>query len=200
MGKDKFENDELIKFSFPEDVWFHVDDVSSAHVYLRLQPGSTVDSIPRGTLEDCLQTVKANSISGSKMKSVAVIYTYVSNLRKDSQTMDTGTVGFHDEKAVRRVSSVSRDAEVVKRVDRTRTERSVREMEADREHHDSEARAQRKAETLKQRKEAAEAEKKAKEAAEARSYSSVMKPEKMHSNSEAAASGRTAQQVEDDFM
>lgn len=36
MGKDKFENEELLKYGFPEDVWFHVDDLSSAHVYLRM--------------------------------------------------------------------------------------------------------------------------------------------------------------------
>lgn len=36
MGRDKFENEELIKHMWPEDVWFHVDDLSSAHVYLRL--------------------------------------------------------------------------------------------------------------------------------------------------------------------
>lgn len=32
MGKDKYENEDLIKYGLPEDVWFHVDDLSSAHV------------------------------------------------------------------------------------------------------------------------------------------------------------------------
>lgn len=36
MGKDKHENEDLIKYAWPEDVWFHVDNLSSAHVYLRL--------------------------------------------------------------------------------------------------------------------------------------------------------------------
>lgn len=64
MGKDKFESkllpfyiilridlsyninpfnctdEELIKWGWPEDVWFHVDKLSSAHVYLRLNPVS----------------------------------------------------------------------------------------------------------------------------------------------------------------
>ena len=36
MGKDKYENEELIKWAWPDkDIWFHVDDLSSAHVYLR---------------------------------------------------------------------------------------------------------------------------------------------------------------------
>ena len=37
MGKDKYENEELIKWAWPDkDIWFHVDDLSSAHVYLRI--------------------------------------------------------------------------------------------------------------------------------------------------------------------
>ena len=30
-------DEDLIKWGWPEDVWFHVDKHSSAHVYLRLQ-------------------------------------------------------------------------------------------------------------------------------------------------------------------
>jgi hypothetical protein len=30
-------DEELIKWGWPEDVWFHVDKLSSAHVYLRLR-------------------------------------------------------------------------------------------------------------------------------------------------------------------
>ena len=37
MGRDKHENEELIANMWPEhDLWFHVDKLSSAHVYLRL--------------------------------------------------------------------------------------------------------------------------------------------------------------------
>lgn len=43
---------------------FHVDKMSSAHVYLRLPKGQTMDDIPEGVLEDCVQLVKANSIQG----------------------------------------------------------------------------------------------------------------------------------------
>ena len=27
MGRDKYENEDLIKYGWPEDVWFHVDKV-----------------------------------------------------------------------------------------------------------------------------------------------------------------------------
>eukprot|EP00983_Pelagomonas_calceolata_P026004 816202-Pelagomonas_calceolata.AAC.3 len=43
---------------------FHVDDLSSAHVYLRLPEGMGLDDIPKDTLEDCCQLVKHNSIQG----------------------------------------------------------------------------------------------------------------------------------------
>ena len=45
MGKDKFENEELLKYGFPEDIWFHVDNFSSAHVYLRMDKGQTIKDI-----------------------------------------------------------------------------------------------------------------------------------------------------------
>lgn len=43
---------------------FHVDKMSSAHVYVRLHKGQTIDDISEGLLEDCVQLVKANSIQG----------------------------------------------------------------------------------------------------------------------------------------
>ena len=67
MGKDKYENEDLIKYGQELDVWFHVDDLSSAHVYLRLNPGATMDDIPEDVLLDCAALVKANSISGCKV-------------------------------------------------------------------------------------------------------------------------------------
>ena len=62
MGVDKHENEELIRWGWPEDVWFHVDKLSSAHVYLRLREGDTIDAIPEAVIQDCCQLVKANSI------------------------------------------------------------------------------------------------------------------------------------------
>lgn len=64
MGKDKYENEELLKFFFPEDIWFHVDNLSSAHVYLRLKKGETFENIEQNLLDECCQLVKENSIEG----------------------------------------------------------------------------------------------------------------------------------------
>jgi hypothetical protein len=43
---------------------FHVDNLSSAHVYLRLRDGESWDNIPEDLLVDCAQLTKANSIEG----------------------------------------------------------------------------------------------------------------------------------------
>jgi hypothetical protein len=51
---------------------FHVDKVSSAHVYLRLKKGETIDTISEGLLEDCAQLVKAHSIQGTSIFSSAI--------------------------------------------------------------------------------------------------------------------------------
>ena len=82
---------DLIKYGLPHDVWFHVDNLSSAHVYLRLPSGATVDDIPPETLEDCAQLVKANSIQGSKQTCVDIVYTPWPNLRKTA-AMEVGQV------------------------------------------------------------------------------------------------------------
>ncbi|KAF4517125.1 hypothetical protein B566_EDAN008884 [Ephemera danica] len=91
MGLDKYENEDLIKWGWPEDVWFHVDKVSSAHVYLRLKPsilwlgiylecivliiGQSLDDVPSVVIEEAAQLVKANSIQGNKMNDIDVVYT-----------------------------------------------------------------------------------------------------------------------------
>lgn len=122
MGLDKHENELLINSGVPTDVWFHVDDLSSAHVYLRLpsvSPALTLDDVPEETLEDMCQLVKNNSISGCKLNSCKIVYTFHSNLKKDLQGMDVGTVGFHDYKKCRFRRAV-KDRPVVKRLEKSK--------------------------------------------------------------------------------
>lgn len=69
-----------------------MDDLSSAHVYLRLPDGKDwKQDIPADTLEDCAQLVKANSIQGSKRNTVDVVYTPWNNLKKTA-SMEVGQV------------------------------------------------------------------------------------------------------------
>jgi hypothetical protein len=37
VGRDKHENEFLIKYGWPSDIWFHVEGLSSAHVYFRIK-------------------------------------------------------------------------------------------------------------------------------------------------------------------
>ena len=55
MGKDKFENEELIKYAWPDcDVWFHVAELSSAHVYLRVpETIQSLKDIPDELVQEC---------------------------------------------------------------------------------------------------------------------------------------------------
>ena len=96
MGKDKFENEILIEYSWDEDIWFHVDNLSSAHVYIRLPSKLDIKNIPPLVLEQLAQLCKANSIKGCKMNDVRIVYTPTRNLK--TKGMETGQVGFHDEK------------------------------------------------------------------------------------------------------
>lgn len=77
MGADKYENEELIKYGFPEDFWFHVEDMSSAHVYLRLKKNQRLEDVSDETIMECAQLVKANSIEGCKLKEVEVSKSYL---------------------------------------------------------------------------------------------------------------------------
>ena len=50
---------------------FHVDNLSSAHVYVRLPDGESWEDIPKPLLEDCAQLTKANSIEGEDARANA---------------------------------------------------------------------------------------------------------------------------------
>ena len=92
-------DEDLLKYAEAEDFWFHVDDLSSAHVYLKPQSGWTLDTIPEDVLTDCAQLVKANSIEGNKKNDVRIVYTPASNLRKEAG-FDVGQVAYHNSKLV----------------------------------------------------------------------------------------------------
>ena len=115
-------------------MWFHVDGLSSAHVYARIRrappaagaaaappPPFSLDELSEDAVRDCAQLAKANSIEGCKKASVVVIYTLWSNLRKDG-SMAAGAVSFHNERAVRRVAVGERDKEALSRLAKTRAE------------------------------------------------------------------------------
>ena len=120
---------------------FHVDKLSSAHIYLRLPEGQNWENIPAELLNDCAQLTKANSIegtpapprppvlpsadntrAGNKKDNTNIVYTPWSNLKKDG-SMATGQVGFKDQRKVKRVLVDTRINAIINRLDKTRVEK-----------------------------------------------------------------------------
>jgi hypothetical protein len=131
VGEDKHENEFLIKYAWPGDIWFHVDSLSSAHVYFRVYnntaettipiKGIPIDDLPTDSVSDMMQIVKHNSISGCKLASTKIVYTPASNLKKTFQ-MDSGTVTYHDPKMCR-YARCDKDKGRIKELEATKVER-----------------------------------------------------------------------------
>lgn len=180
VGEDKHENEELIRWGWPEDLWFHVDKLSSAHVYLRLRKGETIEDIPEAVIQDCAQLVKANSIQGNKANNIDVVYTPWDNLKKTAG-MEVGQVGFHKQKLVKSIHIEKRLNEIVNRLNKTKVEKHP-DFREEREERDRLEREDLKAKGRElKKKEKEEADQRAKDA-EARSYSNLMREENMTSN------------------
>ncbi|KAG0328332.1 Coiled-coil domain-containing protein 25 [Podila humilis] len=181
MGKDKFENEDLIKHGFEEDVWFHVDKLSSAHVYLRLNQDQTWDNIPQALLDDLAQLVKANSIEGNKKNNLTIIYTPWSNLNKNG-SMDVGQVSFKNNKQVKRVYVAERINEVVNRLNKTKVERFPDLKEEKAEHDRKQRQQQRQLEQTAKEQEYQQVQQLKSKAAD-RGYGSIFDSEQMKGSS-----------------
>ncbi|KAJ3186507.1 Coiled-coil domain-containing protein 25 [Gaertneriomyces sp. JEL0708] len=198
MGKDKFENEDLIKYGWPEDVWFHVDKLSSAHVYLRLERGQSWDDIPEALLTDLAQLTKANSIEGSKKSNLTIIYTPWSNLKK-SPGMETGQVSFHKNNLVKRVHVKERENAIINRLNKTKIEKypDLAEEKIGRE---KEERNKQREEVRKRRQEELRYQAQKRKEAESKSYTHIFKEDKMRSNKHLTAEDRDINELEEDFM
>ncbi|KAL3148688.1 hypothetical protein ABBQ38_014103 [Trebouxia sp. C0009 RCD-2024] len=198
VGKDKHENEDLIKYGLPQDIWFHVSDLSSAHVYLRLPQGQTMDSISQETLDDCIQLVKANSITGNKTNNIDIVYTPWSNLKKTA-SMEVGQVGFYSNKLVKKVRVEKRVNDIVNRLNKTKQE-LYPDLAAERETYDRGIRATKKAEVQDVKKAERAAKEEEQRQADLRSYKNVMTADSMSSNKDMAQKYKSAADYEDDFM
>ena len=156
VGRDKHENEHLIKYGWPGDIWyvlhrqwpsyllpkcrflttfaplilillfgrFHVEGLSSAHVYFRLRNTDTVSSIPVDDLPpdsvyDMMQICKNNSIAGCKLSSCKMVYTPHSNLKKTFD-MESGAVTYHNTKLCR-YQRCDKDRQRVKELEKTKS-------------------------------------------------------------------------------
>lgn len=216
-GKNQFENDELLKYGFPEDLWFHVDGLSSAHIYLRLPSGSVdimhvrdkavaqqclrdaLTSVPEEVIQEMCQLTKANSIEGCKASEVSIVYTPFLNLRKED-SMKAGQVGFKEESFRILVHHVERDRDIVKRLEKSEVERKV-DLAEEKAGRDREERARRRKIVDAERAAQKQADKEYALKKELESYTSLQHLEKS-SNMGVSKTGSVTEcrDMEDDFM
>ncbi|KXN82843.1 Coiled-coil domain-containing protein 25 [Leucoagaricus sp. SymC.cos] len=195
MGKDKVENEELIRYAWPQDVWFHVDKLSSAHVYLRMPEGMAWDNIPSAILTDCAQLVKANSIEGNKKDNLTIIYTPSDNLKKTGD-MAVGQVSFHSGKEIKRVHVEKRENAIVNRLDKTKVEKEVNH-EQERVDRLKKENAIKRAAAAEKRRAELELAKQREAEKQARSYDTLFNNA---DEEEDTAPRKTGRELEEDFM
>mmetsp|Transcript_2952 Transcript_2952/g.10019 ORF Transcript_2952/g.10019 Transcript_2952/m.10019 type:complete len:214 (-) Transcript_2952:284-925(-) len=199
---------------------FHVDKMSSAHVYVRLKPGQTIDDISPETLTDCAQLVKANSIQGNKQDDVDVVYTpwdnacgetlnskpYIRELQLlerpamrllKKPTMEVGQVGFKSDKKVLKIRVETRENLVVNRLNKTKRE-EYPDLQAERHEYEMMMKNEKKKVFKEMEKVRREEEAARKADADARSYDHIFNDAEFHSNK--ANKGKSVAEVEDDFM
>ncbi|KAG8528075.1 uncharacterized protein KY384_006991 [Bacidia gigantensis] len=150
VGKDKFESC-CNQGTLLNQMQFHADNLSSAHIYLRLQAGQDWETISKDLIEDCAQLTKANSIEGTpcsfpplfvrsyqtftldqkgnKKENITIIYTPWSNLKKDGG-MATGQVGFHDSRKTKRILVPVRINAIINRLEKTKKVGEAEELPA----------------------------------------------------------------------
>ncbi|KAG8924450.1 hypothetical protein FRC01_011495 [Tulasnella sp. 417] len=201
MGRDKVENEDLIKYGTTADIWFHVDKLSSAHVYLKLPQGvDSWENIPQALLIDCAQLVKVweflckfNRRYRNKKPNITVIYTPWDNLKK-SGDMAVGQVAFHNDKRVKRVHVAQRENVIVNRLNKTKVEREVdhEQEKIDREKAES---AVRRAAAVEQKKAQQELARQRAAEKEAKSYDRLFE-----GMDEEDLPQKSVQEMEDDFM
>ncbi|TKR82869.1 hypothetical protein L596_016543 [Steinernema carpocapsae] len=216
MGRDKVENEELIRWGWPEDVWFHVDNLrrpTSTFGYhkdrrlkmyrrnsSRTAPSSSRPTVSRrhgrrdqttGSVADRRSNGFQTILHGCKMNEVGVCYTMWENLRKTGE-MDVGQIGFHSDKAVKRIK-VEKKNEIVNRLNKTEIKDHIVDFQAEREARDSKLRAVEKAKKREFLSKQDEERKKMEQEKEARSYDRLFKDEKMTSNADGGNDS-------DDFM
>lgn len=83
IGQNAQDNFDLIDASESQDIWFHLDDLPSPHVVLKVL--KAVDGkqplLPKGVILTCAFNCKKHS-SYNKLRNISAIYTEIRNVTK----------------------------------------------------------------------------------------------------------------------
>ena len=99
IGRCWQENEELIKSSAPEDIWFHLDDESSCHLVLRNVMNIPVNKLDKKLIKRCAALVKQHTNKCIQHHKYNVIYCNIDNI----ELCGHGSVQFLNEESVKRV-------------------------------------------------------------------------------------------------
>lgn len=130
---------------------------------------------------------------------VDVVYTPWQNLHKRSN-MEIGQIGFHDQNQVVKVRGVTRERDIIKRIEKTKTE-AYPDLRAQRQARDDEVRANQKARQREARKQQRIVEEQKRKEAEECSYDRLFSKVTADADlPKATADDSAAIEVEEDFM
>lgn len=84
IGKNNIQNDYIsLKFSNPNDIWFHTQKIHGSHILLRNPENLDIEDIPENVLFNCAKLAKENSKASSSLN-VSVDYCYAKFVKKVS--------------------------------------------------------------------------------------------------------------------
>lgn len=84
IGKNNIQNDYIsLRFSNPNDIWFHTQKLHGSHVLLRNPENLEIDEVPENVLFNCARLAKENSKASSSLN-VPVDYCYAKFVKKAS--------------------------------------------------------------------------------------------------------------------
>ncbi len=84
IGKNNIQNDYIsLRFSNPNDIWFHTQKIHGSHVLLRNPENLDIEDIPENVLFNCARLAKENSKASSSLN-VSVDYCYAKFVKKSA--------------------------------------------------------------------------------------------------------------------
>jgi predicted ribosome quality control (RQC) complex YloA/Tae2 family protein len=82
IGKNARENWNLIEKSDPDDYWFHIENIPSAHIIVRKMDYSDTSDLPKTICDYCKKTLIATNSHCKTLRNPKIIMTKIENIEK----------------------------------------------------------------------------------------------------------------------